>query len=101
MQVTSTGLPLTTDGSKSLRVVSAEQQEKMRDTAQALEASFLSEMLKYTGLGENKSEFSGGVGEEQFSSFLREEQASEMAKAGGIGLAETIFNSMLKRAQNG
>ncbi len=101
MQVTTTGLPLTTDGSTSSRVVSAEQQEKMRDTAQALEASFLSEMLKYTGLGENKSEFSGGVGEEQFSSFLREEQANEMAKAGGIGLAETIFNSMLKRAQNG
>ncbi|WP_406720154.1 rod-binding protein [Thioclava litoralis] len=101
MQVTQTGLPLSIGSSQTPRVVSAETQEKMHKTAQALEASFLSEMLKYTGLGENKSEFSGGVGEEQFSSFLREEQAKEMAKAGGIGLAETIFNAMLKRAQNG
>ena len=44
--------------------------------ARALEASFLSEMLSYTGLGESEdSSFSGGIGEQQFTSFLREKQA--------------------------
>lgn len=43
-----------------------------RLTAQKLEASFLAEMLKHTGLGEGSGAFSGGIGEEQFASFLRE-----------------------------
>ena len=70
------------------------------DVAEKLEASFLTEMLKSAGLGEVKSEFSGGMGEEQFSSFLREAQATEITKTGGLGLAETFFHA-LKEQENG
>ncbi len=70
----------------------------MHKAATALEASFLAEMLKQAGVGESPEAFGGGVGEEQFASFLREEQAKLMANAGGIGLAETIFEAM-KRGQ--
>ncbi|SFR51686.1 Rod binding protein [Yoonia tamlensis] len=67
---------------------------KLREAAQQLEVSFLAEMLKSTGLGAQNGPFSGGPGEEQFGSFLREAQANEMVKAGGIGLAEALFEAM-------
>ncbi len=73
----------------------------LRKAAQEIEASFLTEMLKHSGLGETGESFGGGVGEEQFASFLREEQARAMASKGGIGLAEQIFRSMTQLAGNG
>lgn len=64
--------------------------------ATELEATFLAEMLAHSGLGEMQGGFSGGDGEAQFSSFLRQEQARIIAQDGGLGLAELIFNSMAK-----
>lgn len=71
----------------------------LRKAAEKLEAGFLAEMLKSAGMGKTSSHFGGGAGEDQFSSFLIEEQAMQMVKAGGIGLTETLFNS-LKEKQN-
>jgi Rod binding domain-containing protein len=70
--------------------------DALRAKAQELEAVFLSEMLSYAGLGEGDASFGGGVGEEQFASFLRGEQAKLMVQKGGIGLAETIFQALVK-----
>ena len=70
--------------------------EALKQVAQKLEASFLAEMLKSSGLGKSEGSFSGGVGEEQFSSFLRDEHAKLMVDAGGIGLAEHIFAALSK-----
>lgn len=70
---------------------------ELRDAAQKLEATFLAEMLKSAGLGTPRDSFGGGKGEEQFASFLREAQAEEMAKSGGIGLAEALFEAMKVR----
>ena len=67
---------------------------KMREAAENLEATFLSEMLKSAGLGASRSTFGGGIGEGQFSSFLREAQAKDLVKASGIGLAEALFEAM-------
>ncbi|WP_038075321.1 rod-binding protein [Thioclava pacifica] len=79
---------------------SVERSAELRRSAQALEAGFLSEMLKHAGLEEMNGAFGGGVGEEQFASFLRDEQAKRMVTAGGIGLAETIFNALEAREAN-
>ena len=73
------------------------QDQKLREAARELEATFLAEMLKSAGLGEMPAAFGGGPGEEQFASFLRLEQAREMVKAGGIGLSETLFEAMKER----
>lgn len=70
---------------------------RLMDVAQSLEAQFLSEMLKSAGVGQTPEEFGGGTGEDQFSSFLREEQAKQMAQAGGIGLAQSLFDSMIAK----
>ncbi|SHK20681.1 Rod binding protein [Shimia gijangensis] len=67
---------------------------KLRNAAIELEANFLSEMLKGAGLGQSPDGFGGGTGEDQFSSLLRLEQARAMAKAGGIGLAETLYQAL-------
>lgn len=65
--------------------------------AQALEAGFLSEMLKAAGIGETPGQFGGGAGEDHFASFLRDAQAKEMVAAGGLGLAQSLFEAMLVR----
>lgn len=71
-----------------------DQDQAIRAAAQALEATFISEMLKGTGLGEARDAFGGGIGEDQFASFLREEQSKLIADRGGFGLAESIFQSL-------
>lgn len=67
---------------------------RLRTLSQQLEAGFLAEMLGHAGLGAARESFGGGAGEQQFSSFLRQEQANAMVRAGGIGLAESLFNAM-------
>ena len=70
---------------------------RLMEAAQQLEATFLAEMLKSAGVGEPRDMFGGGAGEEQFSSFLRQAQSEEMVKAGGIGLAEHLFEALKER----
>ncbi|PFG65046.1 rod binding protein [Thioclava sp. ES.031] len=76
------------------------QDAKLFEQAKALEAGFLSEMLKEAGLTGANGAFGGGIGEEQFSSFLRAEQSKAMVEAGGIGLAEIIFESLKNGRQD-
>lgn len=73
---------------------------KLREAAEKLEATFLAEMLKSAGVGAPRDTFGGGHGEEQFGSFLREAQAEEMVKSGGIGLAEALFEAMKARGHD-
>ena len=65
--------------------------------AQALEAEFLSQMLGHASLGQTSESFGGGIGEAQFASFLRDEQASLMVQRGGLELAEQIFRVLAER----
>ncbi|SMX40298.1 flagellar rod assembly protein/muramidase FlgJ [Octadecabacter ascidiaceicola] len=78
---------------------SASHEAQLMAVAQSLEAAFLSEMLKSAGIGETPSEFGGGAGEDQFASFMRDEQAKQMTAAGGIGLAQSMFDAMMARSQ--
>ena len=70
----------------------------LRQAAIELEATFIAEMLKHAGLGEAPEGFGGGAGEDQFASFLRLEQARQMAHAGGIGLAEALFEALKEQS---
>ncbi len=75
----------------------ARRDEALRTAAKELEAGFLAEMLKSAGLGKTSELFGGGAGEEQFSSYLRQEQARAMVDGGGIGLAEHLYNALKER----
>ena len=73
---------------------------RLRVAAKALEAGFLAEMLKSAGLGASRGDFGGGAGEDHFASYLVQEQARGMVEAGGIGLAEALFEAMKERADD-
>lgn len=80
-----------------VRTRSVAEPNALREAAQQLEASFIAEMLKAAGLGKTSESFGGGAGEDQFASFLRQAQADEMVKSGGIGLAESLYHALKER----
>lgn len=78
-------------------IVTPAKDAALREAAQQLEASFLAEMLKAAGLGQSRNGFGGGAGEDQFGSFLVQEQALQMVRSGGIGLSEALFETLKER----
>lgn len=93
-------LPITAPGAPTpLSTDRAQPDQDLRAVAQELEASFLAEMLKHARFGEARGSFGGGAGEDQFASLLRTEHARALAENGGIGLAESIFESLLARQE--
>jgi flagellar protein FlgJ len=73
------------------------KREDIAATAQSFEASFLSIMLQQMMQGVTVSEpFGGGSGEEMFKSFMTDAIAKDMAKAGGVGIADAVQREMLK-----
>lgn len=78
--------------------IAADPDKALWDAAKELEASFLSEMLKSAGIGKTPDSFGGGIGEDQFASFLRQEQARSMVDSGGIGLAQSLFEALKERS---
>lgn len=70
---------------------------RLRQAAEQLEATFLAEMLKSAGLGQSRDQYGGGAGEDQFSSFLVQEQAAAMVRAGGIGLSESLYEALKEK----
>ena len=90
-------LPATPPSTQTATLDTSARKAVLMDKARALEAGFLAEMLSYAGLGSDQGPFSGGAGEEQFASFLRQEQSKAMVAHGGIGLAEHLFRSLERR----
>ncbi len=78
----------------------SQRDQALMDQARALEAGFLSEMLGHAGMGAPSESMGGGIGEDQFASFLRHAQAKEMVAKGGIGLAERLFATLTERANH-
>lgn len=78
-------------------VANSARTEELRALSVELEASFLAEMLKHAQFGTARSQMGGGAGEDQFASLLRMEHARAVARTGGIGLAESIFTSLVTR----
>jgi Rod binding domain-containing protein len=75
---------------------------RMRETAQAFEASFLSQMLKpmFEGLSTD-GPFGGGQAEETWRGFMIDAMAKQTVRAGGIGLADQVMSEMLRMQEQG
>lgn len=85
----------------SIATTIAKTTEPKRDSelwelAQSLESTFLKEMLSQTGL-DSGATFGGGLGEEQFKSFLTETRAEALTQSGGIGLAKAIYETLVRK----
>ena len=91
--------PLVPAGPGAARAAPPEPERQARAAAEAFEAAFLAEMLKYSGINAMPSAFGGGAGEEAFSSFLTEEYARLLAERGGIGIAEQVFGLLQQRME--
>lgn len=79
--------------------VDATPTRALQAKAAELETAFLAEMLRHAGLGIQAGGFGGGIGAEQFASFLREGQAAAMVRAGGIGLSESLFRALTEEVK--
>lgn len=64
--------------------------------AEEFEAAFIAQMLKHTGISGGSGPFSGGIGEEQFAPMLIDHYAQALVRAGGMGLAENVAQSLLE-----
>ena len=79
--------------------IAGDPHPKLREVSQEMEANFLAEMLKFSGLGEARENFGGGAGEDAFSSMLTTRYADLLAAQGGIGLGEQIYQSLVERIE--
>jgi peptidoglycan hydrolase FlgJ len=79
-----------------ISTINNEKTQVLRAKAAELEAAFLAEMLAHAGFGEARESFGGGIGEDQFASFLRTEQAKAIVEKGGIGLSEHFFRALIQ-----
>jgi peptidoglycan hydrolase FlgJ len=69
----------------------------MRETAEAFEASFVAQMLRpmFEGISTD-APFGGGEAEATWRGFLIDEMGKQVARAGGIGLADQVVSEMIR-----
>ena len=69
---------------------------KLRAAAEEFEQIFLQTMLSTMMEGTTpEAPFNGGAGEQQWQGFLTQEYAGALARNGGIGLADSIYEDLL------
>ncbi len=71
-------------------------QKAARQAAEEFEQNFLTTMLEsmFEGL-KTDAPFGGGHAEQQFRSVLLGEYAKDMAKSGGIGIADEVYREII------
>ncbi len=84
------------DPTAVLRGAAGSGNARAKKASQDFEAVFLNQMFQhmFTGI-EGEGPFGGGVGTSIWRSFLTEQYAKSFAKAGGIGLADHVYHSLL------
>ncbi len=79
------------------QMVKGASDASMRKAAVDFEAMFLAEMMApmFAGL-KTDGPFGGGHGEEVFRSLMLEHYGKAIARSGGIGLADSIYRTMIQ-----
>jgi len=68
---------------------------KARAKAQDFEAVFLNSMFGHMFAHVNEGPYSGGEAAKTWRSFLTEEYSRNFAKAGGIGIADSVYKQLI------
>jgi Rod binding domain-containing protein len=73
------------------------QRDAARRAAEDFEAVFVAQMMEpmFKGL-KTDGPFGGGNGEMVFRSLMIQEVGKEIASAGGVGIADSVYREMLK-----
>lgn len=72
------------------------QRAKTAEAAQSFEAAVLSTLMQSMFEGVDAGAFGGGKGEAQFKSMLVDAFAKQVARSGGLGVADQVGREMLK-----
>ncbi len=93
---TAAAASLTAAASKSAPTAQA----KARAAAQDFEAVFLNTMFSemFTGV-DGEGPFGGGAGAGVWRSFLTDEYAKSFSRAGGIGLADDVYRTLIAQQE--
>lgn len=77
--------------------VAAKTEAQARKAAQDFEAFFIGQTMEamFTGI-ETDGPFGGGNAEQMFRSLLTDQYGKEMARNGGIGIANQVYAEILK-----
>ena len=96
--VPTTDLSKATPGAPALDPEAAARvRARAKETAEKFEGQFLSFMFQQMFEGvKADGPFGGGHGEEMFRSLMTDAMGKQMARKGGIGLADTVQREMLK-----
>ncbi len=72
----------------------------LKATAQSFESVFLSQMFSqmFQDVGTD-SLFGGGHGEEMFRSLMLDEYAKQVAKKGGLGIADSVMRQLIRQQE--
>ena len=85
---------------KASTPTSASKEQAMRETAQEFEAVFIGQMTEamFAGL-ETEEPFGGGHAEKMWRSQLSQEMGRSISASGGIGIAESVYRSMIAQQE--
>jgi Rod binding domain-containing protein len=71
--------------------------DRMKQTAEAFEASFIAQMLRPMSEGlSTEAPFGGGEAEATWRGFLLDEMGKQVARSGGVGLADHVMAQMIQ-----
>lgn len=75
----------------------SQTERQAREAAESFEAIFLAQMLNsmFSGI-ESDGPFSGGHSEKMYRTMLNEEYAAAISRQGGIGIADQVYQEILK-----
>jgi flagellar protein FlgJ len=78
--------------------LSAPQIDRLRSQAQDLESVFLNTLVKemFSGIKTNESSFGGGFAEDTWRGMQAEQMSADMARSGGIGLADQVLGDLIQ-----
>jgi Rod binding domain-containing protein len=80
--------------------LTAAQQQQMQSVAREFEAVFIGQMTEsmFSGL-KSEAPFGGGHAESMWRSQLAQEMGNTIAEGGGIGIADSVYRSMLAQQE--
>jgi flagellar protein FlgJ len=78
--------------------LSAPQIDRLRSQAQDLESVFLNTLVKemFSGIKTDESNFGGGFAEDTWRGMQAEQMSADMARSGGIGLADQVLGDLIQ-----
>jgi Rod binding domain-containing protein len=72
---------------------------KARATAQDFESVFLTSMLSQMNTDVGDGPFNGGQAAKTWRSLLTDEYAKNFSKAGGVGIADTVYKELIAQQE--